>query len=94
MMVMRMIYSIVCALAGMLAGVAVTAIITSKRDTEEHVFSQGVKTGKKQRTIAILEILEDAMYDYATGDVRLAIEDVKSEIYKLSLKEDKDETEV
>lgn len=93
-MVMRMIYSIVCAVAGMLAGVAVTAIITSKRDTEEHVFSQGVKTGKKQRTIAILEILEDAMYDYPVGDVRLVIEDVKAEIYKLSLKEDKDETEV
>lgn len=93
-MVMRMIYSIVCAVAGMLAGVAVTAIITSKRDTEEHVFSQGVKTGKKQRTIAILEILEDAMYDYPVGDVRLVIEDVKAEIYKLSLKEDKDEAEV
>lgn len=93
-MVMRMIYSIVCAVAGMLAGVAVTAIITSKRDTEEHVFSQGVKTGKKQRTIAILEILEDAMYNYPFGDVRLVIEDVKAEIYKLSLKEDKDETEV
>ena len=34
------------------------------------------------------------MYDYPIGGVRLAIEDVKAEIYKLSLKEDKDETEV
>ena len=83
-----MIYSIACALAGMLSGVAVTALIVSKRDTEEHVFYEGAKAGAKKRTSEMMAILDDIMYRYVDREIVLAIEDAKAQLYKLAAKDD------
>lgn len=88
MVITMMIYSIACALAGMLAGVAVTALIVSKRDTEEHVFYEGAKAGAKKRTNEMMAILDDIMYRYVDREIVLAIEDAKAQLYKLAAKDD------
>jgi hypothetical protein len=85
------IYSIACALAGMMAGVAVTALIVSKRDTEEHVFAEGAKAGAKKRTNDMMVILDDIMYRYVDRDIVLAIEDAKAQLYKLAAKDEETE---
>jgi hypothetical protein len=86
-----MIYSIVCALAGMMAGVAVTALIVSKRDTEEHVFAEGAKAGAKKRTNDMMVILDDIMCRYVDREIFLAIEDAKAQLYKLAAKDEETE---
>lgn len=81
-----MIANLVCLTVGMMIGLAITAVITSKKSLNEDEKKKWYLNGTLDEALSTIDIISKYQHEYAFQNIEYIFENLKKEVFKESQK--------